>query len=132
MYNIKVSASFVLPGRTLLAEQPCSKNGKTKEKKEKMMEEEMVRNDKLSYHQETIYLKDKRLIINLRDAIPARQNLHLSEDAYNYMIAPENPVPGMKVFEWKRLTKTKRVRLHLEEIAKNFRGTLESFSVLED
>lgn len=125
MDSIKVNASFILPGRVLPAEQPCSKNGK---KKKKEVEEEKS----LLYKQENIRINKQNVAINLRVPKPARQNLHLTLEAYKYMIAPENPAGGLNTYEWKRLTKNKRVQYHLLDIAKNFQGTLESFNIMED
>lgn len=125
MSDIKVNASFVLPGRTLPAEPPCSKKGKEKkEKKEESAE--------ILYRQEKIRTKNQAIVINLRKGIPAKQVVHLSLDAYNYMTSQDNPPYGVKSFDWKRLSKTKRLKLHLQEIGKNFGGELEDFVVLED
>ena len=121
MDSIKINASFILPGRVLPAEQSCSKNDKKKKEK----------NDIL-YTQENVKIKNQKIVINLRVPKPARQIMHLNMDAYNYMISSENPAGGLKSYEWKKLTKNKRIQLHLQEIADNLRGTLESFSIMED
>lgn len=125
MVDVKVSASFILQGSVLLAEPPCSKKGKKKRKKEEKKNE-------ILYRQEIIHLKKKPIVINLREAIPATQSLHLSMDAYNHMISVDNPVEGMKVYEWKKLTPNKRVKYHLQVIAESLNAKLESFTVLED
>lgn len=126
MVDVKVSASFILQGSVLPAEPPCSKKGKKKRKKEEKKNE-------ILYRQEIIHLKNKKpIVINLREAIPATQSLHLSMDAYNHMISVDNPVEGIKVYEWKKLTPNKRVKYHLQVIAESFNAKLESFTVLED
>lgn len=125
MDNVKVCASFILPGSKIPAEYSYSKNGK---KKKKEAEEEKT----LLYKQENIKINKQNVVINLRVPKPARQNLHLTLEAYKYMIAPENPAGGLNTYEWKRLTKNKRVQYHLLDIAKNFQGTLESFNIMED
>lgn len=126
MVDVKVSASFILQGSVLPAEPPCSKKGKKKRKKEEKKNE-------ILYRQEIIHLQNKKpIVINLREAIPATQSLHLSMDAYNHMISIDNPVEGMKVYEWKKLTPNKRVKCHLQVIAESLNAKLESFTVLED
>ena len=66
MADVKVSASFILQGRVLPAEQPCSKKGKKKK-------EEKEKNENF-YHQETIRLRNnKPIVINVRNDIPAKQ-----------------------------------------------------------
>jgi hypothetical protein len=97
MVDVKVSASFILQGSVLPAEPPCSKKGKKKKRKKEEKKNEIL------YRQEIIHLQNKKpIVINLREAIPATQNLHLSMDAYNHMISVDNPVEGMKVYEWKK------------------------------
>jgi hypothetical protein len=126
MVDVKISASFTLQGSVLPAEPPCSKKGKKKRKKEEKKKE-------ILYRQEVISLENKKqIVINLREAVPAKQNLHLSTDAYNYMVSVENPVEGIKVYEWKKLTPNKRVKYHLQVIAESLNAKLESFTVLED
>ena len=126
MDSIKINASFILPGRVLPAEQSCSKNDKKKKEKKKKEKNDIL------YTQESVKIKNQKIVINLRVPKPVRQNMHLNIDAYNYMISSENPARGLKSYEWKKLTKNKRIQLHLQEIADNLRGTLESFSVMED
>lgn len=127
MVDVKVSASFILPGRVLPAEPPCSEKGK---KKKKRKEKE---NNEVLYRQEIIHLrKQKPIVIQLRKPLPAKQTLHLSSVAYNYMTAVDNPVEGMKVHDWRRLSSNKRLKYHLQAIAWSLNATLESFTVLND
>ena len=128
MSDVKIIACFVLPGRTLPAEPPLLKNWKKKKRKEK----EKNREDIL-YRQETIYPeKGKLIVISVRIGKPSRQSLHLSLEAYNHMTSEDNPVQGIKIFEWKKLSKNKRVKLHLQTIGESLGGKLESFTILED
>ena len=127
MSDVKINACFVLPGGTLPAEPRLLKKAKNRKKKEEKKESEIL------YRQEKIHLDNgKQIVISLREAKPARQSLHLSMEAYNYMVANENPVPGVKIFEWKKLSKNKRVKLHLQVTAEALGGKLESFTILED
>ena len=128
MSDVKINACFVLQGGTLPAEPRLLKKAKKKKKKKEEKKE-----SEILYRQEIIRLEnEKPIVISLREAKPARQSLHLSIDAYNYMIADENPVQGMKLFEWKKLSKNKRVKLHLQVTADSLGGKLESFTILED
>lgn len=127
MVDVKVSAGFILQGSVLPAEPPCSKKGKKKKRKKEEKKSEIL------YRQEIIHLKNKKpIVINLREPIPAKQSLHLSTEAYNTMTSVDNPVEGMKVYEWKKLTPNKRVKYHLQVIAESLNAKLESFTVLDD
>ena len=126
MADVKVSASFILQGSVLPAEPPCSKKGKKKRKEEKEKNENF-------YRQEIIRLRNnKQIVINLRNAIPAKQSLHLSTAAYNHMVSVDNPVEGMKMYDWKKLSHNKRLKCHLQTIAQSLNATLDSFTVLDD
>ena len=52
--------------------------------------------------------------------------------AYDAMIASDNPVKGVKIFEWKKLSNNKRVKMHLQVLAESLGGKLEAFKILED
>lgn len=127
MDNIKISASFILPGSVLPAEQPCSKNGKKKKSKDKMIQKEPI-----SYHTETIKVKQGTIVINVRDAKPVTQTMHLTQSAYDYMSSHEYPIYGINAKEWKNMSKTQRVKAHLLLIAYDLNGYLKDFTILED
>ena len=127
MIDVKINASFILPGSVLHAELLSTRKRGKKEKKE----EKEKQGIQILYRQETIRLpKGQSIVINLRKAKPAKQVVHLSLDAYNYMI--ESPVQGVTAFHWKSLSKNKRIKAHLEEMAANLGAELESFVILED
>ena len=127
MIDVKINASFILPGSVLPAELLSTRKRGKKEKKE----EKEKQDNQILYRQEKIRLpKGQSIVINLREAKPAKQVIHLSLDAYNYMI--ESPVQGVTAFHWKSLSKNKRIKAHLEEMAANLCGKLESFVILED
>lgn len=124
MLDIKVTASFILPGSVLRAETP--------EKKEKGEKEKRRKDDSL-YRQETIRFKnDKPIVINLRKGVPATQTLHLSTESYKYLISQENPVSGMTPYMWKKLSNKNRIECHLKIIAHDLNGVLDTFTILED
>ena len=127
MIDVKINASFILPGSVLPAESLSTRKRGKKEKKE----EKEKQDNQILYRQEKIRLpKEQSIVINLREAKPAKQVIHLSLDAYNYMI--ESPVQGVTAFHWKNLSKNKRIKAHLEEMATSLGGKLESFVILED
>lgn len=127
MTDVKINASFILPGRVLPAEPHLLKNVKRKRK-----EKEEKKENEILYRQETVRLKSKTIVVNLREGKPAKQNVNLSYEAYNFMTSPDNPIKGIKVFEWKRLTKNKRVKFHLQVLGESLGGKLEEFKILED
>ena len=127
MVDVKINASIVLQGGTLPAEPPQLKKRKKGKKKKEEKKSEIL------YRQEIIRLeKEKPIVISLREPKSARQVIHLCQEAYDYMIANENPVKGMKVFEWKKLSNNKKVKLHLQVFAESLGGKLEAFKILED
>lgn len=127
MIDVKINASFMLPGSVLPAESLSTRKRGKKEKKE----EKEKQDNQILYRQEKIRLpKGQSIVINLREAKPAQQVVHLCLDAYNYML--ESPTQGVTAFHWKSLSKNKRIKAHLEEMAANLGGKLESFVILED
>lgn len=130
MSEIKVNASFILPGSVLPAEPPMLKNGKKRKKRGKKEEE---KEEQVSYYQEIIRLpKDKPIVISLRKAKDVTQNMHLTKEAYSYMTAQENPAKSCSKYEWARMSKRKRLEAHLNIIAESIGGKLVDFVVLED
>lgn len=118
MDNVKVSATFVLPGRTLVAEKSISKK------------------DTITYHEEIVsfFCDKKRHTINLqlRNGKPAIQKMNITLESYNYMTSDEGRLESISKGMWKQLSKAKKVKLHLAEIAKNIDGKLLEFSIFED
>lgn len=118
MDNVKVSATFVLPGRTLVAEKSISKK------------------DTITYHEEIVsFFCDKKchtINLQLRDGKPAIQKMNITLESYNYMISDEGRLEPMSKGMWKQLSKAKRVKLHLIEIAKAINGKLLEFNIFED
>lgn len=122
MVDIKATASIILPGRVLQTEHPCSKNGK------KLSKEELEKN----YDQMVIKMETgSPLVVNLRRTKPAKLNVPISVECFNHYTDPQNPAPGIKLFEWKKLSINKRFKYHLMAEAHDMGGKLESFSYLE-
>jgi len=119
MDNVKVCASFILPGSKIPAEYSYSKNGKKKV------------NKNIEYVQQTVRLKSgKNQVINLIKPIPAKQSIKITKEAYDFWI--ETPVSGMNTKFWNNMSKTFRVKHHLMEIAKSIGGELDDFEIMKD
>ena len=77
MVDVKINASFILPGSVLPAELLSARKRGKKEKKE----EKEKQDNQILYRQEKIRLpKGQSIVINLREAKPAKQVIHLSLD----------------------------------------------------
>lgn len=131
MLEIKVSATFLLPGSTLVAEKPISKTGKSKEQLEQLKQEYYR-----THKQETVafYCNRQRHIIEIwtRVGKPATQKINLCKEAYDYMISSEGYVGIVPKHDWSRTSKKMRVKLHLMQIAESLGGSLLDFAILED
>lgn len=131
MLEIKVSATFLLPGSTLVAEKPISKKGKSKEQLEQLKQEYYR-----THKQETVafYCNRQRHIIEIwtRVGKPATQKINLCKEAYNYMTSNEGYADVSNKHDWSRTSKKMRVKLHLMQIAESIGGSLLDFVILED
>lgn len=131
MLDIKISATILLPGSTLVAEKPISKTGKTKEQLEQLKQEYYN-----THKKETVafYCNRQRHIIEIwtRVGKPATQKINLCKEAYNHMISNEGYTDVASKHDWARTSKKMRIRLHLMQIAESLGGTLLDFAILED
>jgi hypothetical protein len=113
MDNVKVCATFLLPGSKRVVEQPCSENGETE------------------YIQQTIRLKHGApIVVKLLKPKPAKQSLKVTNEAYQDWLV--TPVQGMTTRFWNTTTKSFRVKHHLQEIAATLGGELEDFEIMKD
>ena len=131
MLEIKVSATFLLPGSTLVAEKPISKKGKSKEQLEQLKQEYYR-----THKQETVafYCNRQRHIIEIwvRKGKPVTQKINLCKEAYDYMTSSEGWAGVSSKHDWARTSKRMRVKSHLMQIAESLGGTLLDFAILED
>jgi len=129
MSETKIVASFALPGRVLRTEKSISKKDMTAEEKE-------VFNNTHTFESFTTKNGKGKVpslhTIALRKAKDCSQNLHLTKEAYSYFVSNDGIVPGMSHRDWAQLSKNKKVKAHLLEIAKNLGGKLDSFTILDD
>lgn len=123
MSEIKVNLSLELQGGTMLSEQECSKNSKKK-------------GDCYDYFR--MEVKDtnnkSREIINVavRKSRTVRQNIKLSQEAYDYMTGKDNcPTPKLKK-EWEKFSVHQRLKYHCAQIAEALGAIGFTFEVLDD
>lgn len=57
--------------------------------------------------------------------------INLTTEAYNYMTSKESP-EWMKSGDWVRMSKVKRLECHLNRLAENFCGVLDSYQVFDE
>ena len=76
--------------------------------------------------------KDAETItVKTRKCKPAGQSLHLSMDAYEYMIGKEAPY-FVKPRDWERLTKKQRLEAHLKRIVEGLGGVSFTYTILDN
>ena len=127
MSIIKLSLKIVLPGRTLLSEQECSKNPE-----ESFNSHSMVVGDN-KHNKEVIHFQTRK-------SRPVTQCLNISEDSYNYMTAKsldaredaQNCPEWSRPKDWFNLNQTQRLEAHLDRISKTVGGVSFTYNVLDD
>ena len=124
--EIKVSLSITLPGSVMLSQEQA-----------KALEEEKVGTgyDAFSMRVEGKNgdgEKDaKTITVKTRKCKSAGQSLHLSMDAYEYMIGKEAPY-FVKPRDWERLTKKQRLEAHLKRIVEGLGGVSFTYTILDN
>lgn len=140
MSEIKIRLNLVVPGATMLSTSDCVKMSK-----------------KEAYEHSTVAIKtfvkkgkntkvEKNILrIDTRKSTPARQNISMSKEAYEYMIQ-EAPLPkynkrvkvqlpdgkkGNKSL-WETMTIDQKLKAHFDLIASDFNAISYSYNVLED
>lgn len=128
MSEVKVSLSIKLPGRVMMSQEladSLEKQGLHGYTKHSMIVEEHKRNGKkVKVDKQTIHF-------STRNTVPAVQNINLSREAYNYMTGKECP-SFTKPKDWSRMSKTKRLEAHLNEIAESRGGVVVHYHIFED
>ena len=127
MSIIKLSLKIVLPGRTLLSEQECSKNPEESFNSHSMVVEDNKHNKEVIHFQ----TRKNRTIT---------QCLNISEEAYKAMTAKasdqkddmNNCPEWSKARDWFNLSKTQRLEAHLDRISKTVGGVSFTYNVLDD
>ena len=140
--SIKVNLSIVLPGRTMLSEQECSKQlieykyNKFTKKKEKVISRAYDM-DKVTPNRLFLDYKDasgrhkEPIFFSTRNCITAKKSMNISREAYNYMISSECP-EWAKAGEWKQLSRIKRLTQHMQRMCENEGGISFEFQIFDD
>jgi len=118
MDNIKIYATIALPGRVMVAEKSISEKDRNKFY------------DEFSLLIDVDKKKKERITVKVRKSIPAKQVLHLSQDAYDEFLS--SPVQGTTAWYWKKMKNDQKVKAHLEVIAYSLGGTLSEFEIMQD
>lgn len=121
MSEIKVNLSLTLPGSVMLSEQECSKNPKYCYDNFFMK----VCKDAKGKQKEIIHIKTRK-------SKPAKQNIKLSREAYDYMTAKDSyPTPKLKK-EWEKFSVNQRLQYHCGQIAEALGAIGFTFEVFDD
>lgn len=122
----KVRLSLVIPGATMLSSRDCEK---------------MSKKDVYDHHviQVVTKVKQGKKIIHKKENIhftttknrPAKQNMSISREAYNYMTSSDIPSDKMKKV-WGHMSKKSRLEYHFDIIAEHFNALSYTYEILED
>ena len=124
MDNIKVSVTFILPGRVLLTQDEAEHLEKEKEGNGFETTKMQVRLDLKSNKTETITVRSRK-------CRTATQTLNLTNEAYHYMIGREALLPYTEK-SWNKLGPKAKLELHLKGICDSLGGISYSYKVFED
>ena len=123
--EIKVSLSVTLQGSVMLSQEQA-----------KALEEEKVGTGYDAFSMRVEGLKKGKkdaetITVKTRKCKSAGQSLHLSMDAYEYMIGKEAPY-FVKPRDWERLTKKQRLEAHLKRIVEELGGVSFTYTILDN
>lgn len=127
MSETKVRLSMEVPGAIMLSSQDCEKLSKKDAYDHfvSVVEEQVQKGKK-------IIIKREVLHVNTRKSKPAKQNMSISKEAFDYMTsAKEIPSPKMKK-TWGSMSIAQRLEYHLGIIAENFNALSFSYKILDD
>lgn len=84
------------------------------------------------YHGKDAFKPIRKGHTNISDfeEVSCQQTIKLTQDAYDYMISPEQPYWFKG--PWKLMTKKQRLEVHLQRICDDRKGTSYTYSILED
>lgn len=114
--EIKISATFIIPGRTLRTEAECQ-------------------NDETLYTNVTLKTfngkKYKKYHWKERTTIPSTQVINMSEEAYQHMTDPQACPNWCRQRDWLQLSKKKRIESHLDMIANDLKGIVKEYEIFQ-
>lgn len=123
MTNIKVNLSILLPGSTMYSVEESTRiavNG-----------QRAIDTHKHSKFEMDVMDRGKKSTIKVftRKSKPAKQVIHLSEEAYNYFTSDDVPYYYKGV--WRSLKTSEKLRWHCQRIAESLGGIVDAIQVLE-
>ena len=121
--EIKVNLSILLQGRTMLSVEESTRIAKDGTRVMDGHKHTKIELDVMDGG------KKKTLKVFIRRTKPAKQVIHLNEDAYNYMVGSEVPPKYKGV--WKGLKPLEKLRWHCNQIAEAMSGTVFDIQVLD-
>jgi len=120
MSNIKVNLSILLQGSTMLSVEESTRIAKDGERVIDTHKHEKL---------EITVGKGQTVKVFTRKCKPAKQIIHLTEEAYEYMTGDNFPYQYKGV--WKALKPNEKLRWHCNRIAESLGGTVDSIMVLD-
>lgn len=120
MHNIKVNLSIILPGSTMLSVEETTRVTKSGNR---------VLDTKKCNKLEVIANKQSVTVFT-RKCKPAKQVIHLNEEAYEYMTSAKE-VPSKYKGVWRGLSENERLRWHCNQIAQDMGGVVDDIQVLD-
>ena len=116
--NSKVTLTLLVPGAKMLSEKVC--------------ERDKLHNYKLNRIKVTSQGKADVIQFYTRKNAKAKQVIHISDTAYLSMISVKECPYWAKQIDWKNMPREQRLKKHLERIAEDLHGEIESYEVLPD
>lgn len=146
MVDIKLSLTVTVPGAVPFSKQLCFKNSTIEDKKGRPVTIEAPIEGMTEpftawvpmWNKQLNKAESRRTTLHICKRRPAHQTINMSTQAYQYMIdgnyCPEwFYVPGKNASkEWKSLSQTQRLELHLARVAADLGGEIDSYFVAED
>lgn len=127
MSEIKVRLSMEVPGATMLSSQDCEKMSKKEayDYSKLIVEHKVKKGKRLSIKKEVLHISTRR-------SKPARQNISISREAYDYMTNAKE-IPSSKLVKiWGKMSIKQRLEYHFRLIAEHFSATSFSYEILDD
>lgn len=112
MNNVKINLTVVLPGANMKSEEECKRD-----------------DDYIGF---SVELPKKRVIHTLlRNSRTAKQVLHISQEAYEYMVGQDCP-PNTDNKRWRTMSKKQKIDIHMKQICEHLGGLSYSYVILDD
>lgn len=123
MDEIKVRLSMEVPGATMLSSLDC----------EKMSKKDAYESNKLviDVYDKKGRKKQETLHYKTRKSRPAKQNISITKESYEYMISPKDPPTAKVAKNWSKYSKKDRLEVHLKSIAEHFNAISWNYIILD-